>query len=336
MVAFKKFQIGKQPARLLCVGLLAFILFAGCLSPTTDTGAPGIRALRSQRVDPSFDTTIDFYSDQVTTLSFSEVGWSRIKIAAMERLVLNVTPSNQAIPDLDSASEVGGRIYATGNFTVVSLFNEEEEPRGPNAYFFEWLGGPYSTSPSQRRTSNGSIAPANLTIDGGRNATLIVATSVPGYMLELSSLRDHEEIRSGLQVSLGPHPGLRLYAPPMKVLQGEATPVAEASRKSVWSTGPLNEVGPSISLAWGWTVEPVTGTGRARVYSDRYGFDGPPTSAAGSTQPQFNGPATTVERGSHFVNLEPMDLEMYRLLEETSLGTQDKQVGALFLTVPLQ
>ena len=283
-----------------------------------------------------FVETIDFYANQVTTVTLDGTGWARIEISAAENLTINVTVDNAAVPSFDGSGPENGAIYSAGNFTSFYLFHEDSEPHAPGSFYFDWHGGPLASSPNQRRTANGSFAPANFSMPGGTNATLLVATTVAGYALTLDSLSGPVTVNSVLRLPLRYHAGLNLYEPPMQEVGGQATPVSEASHRLLWSTGVLKEVGPSISWAWGWTIEADAGTGRARLYSDRYGFNGVPTTPGGSPKPQFNGPSASIGSGGRLVNQEPMDLEMYRLLEETSAGVQDKQLGALFLTIPLE
>jgi len=321
--------------RFLVASLVIFLLLAGCTS-TPETIDRGSKSVRAQRNDVSFVETIDFYANQVTAIALEGTGWARLKISAAERLTINVTVENAAIPFLDRRAPENGAIYNVGNFTSFYLFHEDSEPRAPGSFYFDWHGDPLAYAPDQGRTNNGSVAAANFSMAGGTNATLLVATSIAGYVLTLDSLDGPVIVNNDLRLRLRDHPGLKLYQPPMQEVAGQATPLAEASHSLLWSTGILKDVGPSISWAWGWTIEADAGTGRARLYSDRYGFDGVPPTAGSGPKPQFNGPSASIGSGSRLVIHEPAELEMYRLLEETSAGVQDKQLGALFLTIPLE
>ncbi len=307
--------------------VVALILLPACVDKPDTT--PGRRAPRHISASTSADPfIIDVASGQSNDIVLNGTGWATLSVYALTDVILNVTVSNPQLPDLfESASPQVETTYSAGNFTVVYLFRVGEFPLGPQSYSFEILGEPRGASVTQSR-------PAQIELRHDTTARLIVATTVPGYRIELTDTTLGQGYEM-LDVELRPHSELSIVTPAPTEASGQKTPAAETAHRQVWTTGPI-DVGPALLRSWSWIIEMDVGSGRAMAWHQTLGFGQPPTAPfTGEPQYGFSGPSSSRGNSAHAVELERRSTEMYWILETTAAGAQNTLEGASFLVVPL-
>lgn len=317
------------------LGLLLAILFSACIEESSLREAKTVaRKATSTGVGASVlgaVAELDLSSRSSVSIMMEDTGWGRIELHAKESLQIDVSVSHETFTNLTTYPQGARGVYTEQNFTVIYVFREGEHPAGPQSFYFEWLGNPYPSVFPASSARSPSVTPPKL--GAGEFAILLVATSVPGFIVDLTTgPADSNRTYTWL---LGTHPDLQHTIPiPKATAVAENHPLYVAKHIEL-ATGKLRMPAQSLAIARFWRVGIDGAT--IGIVQDEYGFASQRTSGA---PPR---PSPSLSFGAAFagyswqrkVFVEPSEMELWRVVDYTCLSTAKLFYGAGLLVVPL-
>lgn len=254
-------------------------------------------------------------------------GWGRLTVRASGPLLVRPELRHATMSDLSLFSDDGDGTYDDGvNHTLLSLYPSDSQPTSGDNWLFSWWGIPgWSIWPHDSAETWGFDG---IQLKDNETATILAATTVPGYSLRFGSGS------RVLQWELGVQPGHGVHLPDPSRTSTDVGPV-HAAEETRWDVA-LPAQPPSILLQRSWEIQQGIGA-RAEVVSDDLGCS--------TTNPLVQLPGAEYDYGAGGTSYsastgttttsETADLSCFRHRTAHGVNAMDVTFGAGFLLVPL-